>query len=92
MAASHLLPLTKTSNRVDTIVYENINVSYNQEENEGAHYLLGLISLLCDAFYVNMSLTIMTGLGFATLMTLLLVPMLYAVLFRDKSRLLQISI
>jgi multidrug efflux pump subunit AcrB len=44
--------------------------------------ILGLIPLLRDVFFVNMSLTIMTGLGFATLLTLLFVPTLYAIIFR----------
>ncbi|MEJ2453464.1 MAG: efflux RND transporter permease subunit [Candidatus Thiodiazotropha sp.] len=46
--------------------------------------ILGLIPLLQDVFFVNMSLTIMAGLGFATLLTLLFVPTLYAILFRIK--------
>lgn len=44
--------------------------------------ILGLIPLLSDAFFVNMSITIMAGLGFATLLTLVFVPTLYAILFR----------
>jgi multidrug efflux pump subunit AcrB len=43
--------------------------------------ILGMIPLLQDVFFVNMSLTIMAGLGFATLLTLLIVPTLYAMLF-----------
>ncbi|MCU7937026.1 MAG: efflux RND transporter permease subunit [Candidatus Thiodiazotropha sp. (ex Dulcina madagascariensis)] len=46
--------------------------------------ILGLIPLLQDVFFVNMSLTIMAGLGFATLLTLLFVPTLYAILFGVK--------
>jgi multidrug efflux pump subunit AcrB len=46
--------------------------------------ILGLIPLLSDVFFVNMSITIMAGLGFATLLTLLVVPVLYASLFKDK--------
>jgi multidrug efflux pump subunit AcrB len=47
--------------------------------------ILGLIPLLQDVFFVNMSLTIMTGLGFATVLTLVFVPTLYAILFRVKT-------
>ena len=47
--------------------------------------ILGLIPLLQDVFFVNMSLTIMTGLGFATVLTLVFVPTLYAILFRVKA-------
>ncbi|MCZ6855537.1 MAG: efflux RND transporter permease subunit, partial [Gammaproteobacteria bacterium] len=48
--------------------------------------ILGLIPLLQDVFFVNMSITIMAGLGFATLLTLLFVPVLYAILFRVPYR------
>jgi multidrug efflux pump subunit AcrB len=43
--------------------------------------ILGLIPLLTDVFFVNMSVTIMAGLGFASLLTLTVVPTLYAVFF-----------
>ena len=44
--------------------------------------ILGLIPLLPDVFFVNMAITIMAGLGFATVLTLIVVPTLYALLFR----------
>jgi len=44
--------------------------------------ILGLIPLLGDAFFVAMAVTIMFGLGFATILTLIVVPVLYAVFFR----------
>jgi len=44
--------------------------------------ILGLIPLLQDAFFVAMAVTIMFGLGFATILTLIVVPVLYAVFFR----------
>ncbi|MBP6723684.1 MAG: efflux RND transporter permease subunit [Halioglobus sp.] len=43
--------------------------------------ILGLIPLLADVFFVNMAVTIMAGLGFASLLTLIVVPTLYAVFF-----------
>lgn len=43
--------------------------------------ILGLIPLLADVFFRNMSVTIMAGLGFASILTLILVPTLYAVFF-----------
>jgi multidrug efflux pump subunit AcrB len=46
--------------------------------------ILGMIPLLQDVFFVNMSLTIMFGLGFATILTLIIVPVLYAILFKVK--------
>jgi len=46
--------------------------------------ILGLIPLLSDVFFVNMSVTIMAGLGFASVLTLIVVPTLYAIFFRIK--------
>ena len=46
--------------------------------------ILGLIPLLSDVFFVNMSVTIMAGLGFASVLTLVVVPTLYAVFFGIK--------
>nr|WP_255359733.1 hypothetical protein [Halioglobus sp. HI00S01] len=47
-----------------------------------ATIILGLIPLLSDVFFVNMSVTIMAGLGFASLLTLVVVPTLYAICFK----------
>ena len=44
--------------------------------------ILGLIPLLGDAFFIAMAVTIMFGLGFATVLTLIVVPVLYAVFFK----------
>ena len=45
---------------------------------------LGLIPLLADAFFVSMAVTIIAGLMVATLLTMLLVPVLYATFFKVK--------
>jgi multidrug efflux pump subunit AcrB len=47
--------------------------------------MLGMIPLFTDAFFVSMAVTIVFGLGFATLLTLLVVPVLYATVFRVKA-------
>ncbi|KPV39187.1 multidrug transporter AcrB [Thiohalorhabdus denitrificans] len=47
--------------------------------------ILGMAPLVTDAFFVAMAVTIMFGLGFATLLTLVIVPVLYSVLFRVPS-------
>jgi multidrug efflux pump subunit AcrB len=47
--------------------------------------VLGMIPLLPDVFFASMAVTIMGGLAFATLLTLLVVPVLYAVIFRIPS-------
>ena len=46
--------------------------------------ILGMIPLLSDVFFVNMSIVIMMGLAFATVLTLILVPVLYAIFFKIK--------
>jgi multidrug efflux pump subunit AcrB len=47
--------------------------------------VLGMIPLLPDVFFSSMAVTIMGGLAFATALTLLVVPVLYAVMFRIPS-------
>lgn len=47
--------------------------------------VLGMIPLLADRFFVAMAVAIMAGLTFATGLTLVVVPVLYAVLFRIPS-------
>ena len=44
--------------------------------------ILGMVPLLADAFFVSMAVTIMFGLGFATILTLIVVPVFYALIFR----------
>ena len=44
--------------------------------------MLGMIPLFSDAFFVSMAVTIVFGLGFATVLTLLVVPVVYATVFR----------
>jgi len=43
---------------------------------------LGLIPLLFDAFFISMAVTIIFGLGFATLLTMVIVPVLYATFYK----------
>ena len=47
--------------------------------------ILGMLPLLQDAFFIAMAVTIMFGLGFATVLTLIVVPVLYAIFFKVKS-------
>jgi multidrug efflux pump subunit AcrB len=46
--------------------------------------ILGVAPLLADPFFESMAVTIMFGLAFATLLTLIVVPLMYAVLFRIR--------
>lgn len=48
--------------------------------------ILGLIPLLVDVFFMNMSIAIMAGLGFATILTLVIIPVLYAIFFKAEYR------
>ena len=43
---------------------------------------LGMIPLIFDAFFVSMAVTIIFGLVFATLLTMIVLPVLYAILYR----------
>jgi len=47
--------------------------------------VLGMIPLLPDVFFGAMAVAIMVGLMFATALTLLVVPVLYALLFKVKA-------
>jgi len=44
--------------------------------------VLGMIPLLADDFFIGMAVTIMAGLTFASILTLIVVPVLYAVFYR----------
>lgn len=44
--------------------------------------ILGLIPLLPDVFFAPLSVTIMFGLGFATILTLIVVPVLFSLFYR----------
>ncbi|WP_394171978.1 efflux RND transporter permease subunit [Thalassotalea litorea] len=46
--------------------------------------ILGMAPLLFDPFFADMSVTIMGGLTFATLLTLVAVPVLYSALYKIK--------
>ena len=47
--------------------------------------ILGMTPLFPDAFFVSMAVTIAFGLGFATILTMVVVPVLYATIFRMKT-------
>lgn len=46
--------------------------------------VLGMLPLLSDAFFASMAVTIMGGLAFATVLTMIAVPVLYASFFRIR--------
>ena len=47
--------------------------------------VLGVVPLLQDVFWVGMAVTIMAGLAFGTVLTMLVVPVLYAAFFKIPS-------
>ncbi len=47
--------------------------------------MLGMIPLFMDAFFISMAVTIVFGLGFASVLTLVFVPTLYATFFKIKA-------
>jgi multidrug efflux pump subunit AcrB len=50
----------------------------------GGTTALGMAPLLWDPFFKDMAITIMCGLAFATVLTMVAVPALYAMLFSIK--------
>lgn len=48
--------------------------------------ILGMAPLLTDAFFVSMAVTIMGGLAFATILTLIAAPVFYLVFFKRDER------
>jgi multidrug efflux pump subunit AcrB len=46
--------------------------------------VLGVIPLLQDVFWIGLAITLMAGLSFGTLITMFLVPVIYAILYRVK--------
>nr|WP_321455816.1 efflux RND transporter permease subunit [uncultured Cohaesibacter sp.] len=48
--------------------------------------ILGMLPLLWDAFFASMAVTIMGGLGFATILTLIAAPVFYRLLFARQAK------
>jgi multidrug efflux pump subunit AcrB len=46
---------------------------------------LGMIPLVFDAFFISMAITIIAGLVFATLLTMIVVPVLYATFYQEDT-------
>jgi len=52
--------------------------------NAAATTVLGMAPLLQDVFWVSMAITIMAGLAFGTLLTMVLIPIFYATLYKIR--------
>jgi multidrug efflux pump subunit AcrB len=48
--------------------------------------ILGMIPLLGDAFFASMAVTIMGGLAFASILTLVAAPVLYRIFIPGRAR------
>lgn len=48
--------------------------------------VLGMLPLVNDAFFNSMAVTIMAGLSFATILTLIVIPVFYAIAFNVKTK------
>jgi len=44
--------------------------------------IIGMVPLFPDAFFVSMAVTAAFGLGFATILTMVVVPVLYPIFYR----------
>ncbi len=47
--------------------------------------VLGVLPLFTDAFFLSMAVVLVFGLTFATILTLIVVPVLYSLLFRIQA-------
>ena len=52
--------------------------------NAAATTVFGMAPLLQDVFWVSMAITIMAGLAFGTILTMVLIPVFYATLFKIR--------
>jgi multidrug efflux pump subunit AcrB len=52
--------------------------------NAAATTVFGVVPLLADTFWVGLAVTIMFGLAFGTILTMVVVPVLYALFYRLK--------
>ncbi len=46
----------------------------------------GMLPLLSDPFFMSMAVTIVFGLGFATVLTLIVLPVAYTLIIQNKSK------
>jgi len=57
----------------------------NPVVNAAATTVFGMIPPLVDVFWIAMAVTIMFGMAFGTLLTMLLVPVFYATFYRLRA-------
>ncbi len=75
----------KTAGKSDYHAVVDAGVSRLRPVSLGAGTtILGVVPLLQDAFWVSMAMTIMAGLTFGTILTMIMVPVFYATLHGTK--------
>jgi multidrug efflux pump subunit AcrB len=75
--------LEEGQNRYDAIVNAAISRARPVGLAAGTT-VLGVVPLLQDVFWIGLAVTVMAGLTFGTILTLVLVPVLYATLYKLK--------
>jgi len=68
----------------DAVIYAALS-RLNPVVLAAATTVLGVIPLLKDVFWVGLAVTIMAGLTFGTIMTMVMVPTFYATLYRIRA-------
>ena len=75
--------LEEGKNRYDAIIYAALS-RLRPVSLAAATTVLGVVPLLQDVFWVGLSVTVMAGLSFGTVLTMILVPLLYSTIFKLK--------
>lgn len=79
-----MLELKQGKNQYDAIVDSAVS-RIRPVAMAAATTILGMIPLMFDAFFSSMAVTIMAGLAFATVLTLIVVPVLFAMFHKVKN-------
>ncbi len=83
VAAIWLWPKPKAEVKEEEVVSSGVT-RLRPVFNTSLTTVLGMMPLVADPFYSAMAVTIMCGLAFATLLTMIVVPVNYALLYRVK--------
>jgi multidrug efflux pump subunit AcrB len=78
------LEIREGKDRYEAVVHSGVS-RLRPVSMAAATTILGMIPLFMDAFFVSMAVTIAVGLAFATVLTLVFVPVLYTIFFRIPS-------
>ena len=79
------LQLASGANPFDALVASGVT-RLRPVANTALTTVLGMLPLVADPFYSAMAVTIMCGLAFATLLTMIVVPVNYAILYGVKRK------